>query len=269
LNFDSLALDIRFEAAKALAREVGDVARRRFLDRSSFTIGFKGPQDYLTEVDGEVERLIFSRLHRLFPQDGFIGEEGAGLIGHDGAPIWVVDPIDGTANFAKGVPHFCISIAAVLGRDVEIGVIYDPMVDELFAARRGGGATLNGVAMQVSQAQDLTAAAVEVGWNLKSGSQKYLALVGRMVATGASVFRCGSGALGLAYVAAGRWDGYVENHINAWDCLAGIALIREAGGYVSDFLAGEGLRKGNPLLAAGPGVKDAIWRAAAIEGLVA
>ena len=268
MSFDSLALDIRFEVAKALAREVGEVAKKRFLDRSSFTIGFKGPQDYLTEVDGEVERLIFSRLHQLFPEDGFIGEEGAGLPGHEGAPVWVVDPIDGTANFAKGIPHFCISIAAIVGRNVEIRIIYDPMVDEIFAARRGAGATLNGVTMKISQAQDLTAGSVEVGWNLKAGPGKYLALVGRMVGTGASVFRCGSGALGLAYVAAGRRDAYVENFINSWDCLAGIVLIREAGGYVSDFLAGEGLRKGNPLLAAAPGVKDTIWRAAAIEGLV-
>ena len=269
MSFDPLALDIRFEAAKALARDVGEVARKRFLDRSSFTVGFKGPQDYLTEVDGEVERLIYARLHRLFPGDGFVGEEGAGREGDEGAPIWVVDPIDGTANFAKGVPHFCISIAAIVGREAEIGVIYDPMVDELFAARRGAGATLNGVAMKVSQAQDLTAGAVEVGWNLKAGPQKYLALVGRMVATGASVFRSGSGALGLAYVAAGRRDAYVENFIHSWDCLAGIALIREAGGYVSDFLAADGLHEGAPLLAAAPGVKEAIWKAAAIEGLVA
>jgi len=269
LSFDPHALDLRFEAAKALAYEAGDLARRRFLDRGSFTIKFKGPQDYLTEVDQEVEALIAGKLARLFPGDGFIGEEGAGRDPMDGHPVWVVDPIDGTSNFAHGVPHFCISIAAVVGPEIELGVIYDPMVDELFAARRGAGATLNGVAMKISDAKDLVAGAIEVGWNLKAGAQKYLELAARMVATGASVFRCGSGALGLAYVAAGRREGYVENFINSWDCLAGIALIREAGGYVSDFLAGDGLRKGNPLLAAAPGVKDAIWQAAKIEGLVA
>ena len=269
MSFQSLEFDIRFEVAKSLAREAGEIARKRFLDRDSFTIGFKGPQDYLTEVDGEVERFIASRLCEIFPCDGFIGEEGSGRAAAGGAPTWVVDPIDGTSNFARGIPHFCISIAVVAGRTVEIGVIYDPMVDELFAARRGAGATLNGVAMKISDAKDLVAGAIEVGWNLKAGAQKYLELAARMVATGASVFRCGSGALGLAYVAAGRREGYVENFINSWDCLAGIALIREAGGYVSDFLAGDGLRKGNPLLAAAPGVKDAIWQAAKIEGLVA
>ncbi len=267
MTVDERALATRFDVACALARTAGEVARRRFLDRESFTVGFKGPQDFLTEVDGEVERLIGTRLHELFPEDGFIGEEGEGRVGRAGAPTWVVDPIDGTANFARGAPHFCISIAAVLDREVEIGVIYDPMVDELFAARRGGGATLNGLAMRAAATADLKTAAVEVGWNMRSGPEAFLALVGRIIGTGASMVRSGSGALGLAYVAAGRRDGYVENHMNAWDCLAAIALIKEAGGYVSDFLHGEGLRKGNPILAAAPGVKDALIKTAAIDGL--
>ena len=268
MTIDSRALDIRFHVACALAREAGEIARRRFVDRSSFTVGFKGPQDYLTEVDGEVERLIGTRLHALFPEDGFIGEEGAGRVGHEGAPIWVVDPIDGTSNFARGAPHFCISIAAVLGKNVEIGVIYDPMVGELFAARRGAGAAVNAAKIRVSDTTDMKAALVEVGWNMRSGPERYLDLVGRVIGAGAAAGRGGSGALGLAYVAAGRRDGYVEHHINAWDCLAGIALIKEAGGYVSDFLSGEGLRKGDALLACAPGIKDALWTAAAIEGLV-
>ena len=269
MTVDARALTTRFFVACAIARTAGEIARRRFLDRDSFTVGFKGPQDYLTEVDGEVERLIGTRLHELFPDDGFVGEEGEGRVGKPGAPIWVVDPIDGTANFARGVPHFCISIAAVVGREVEIGVIYDPMVDELFAAQRGAGATLNGVPMRAAATTDLKQAAVEVGWNMRSGSEAFLALVGRVVATGSTVVRTGSGALGLAYVAAGRRDGYVENHINAWDCLAAVALIREAGGYVSDFLHGDGLRSGNPILACAPGVRDALMATSAIKGLVA
>jgi myo-inositol-1(or 4)-monophosphatase len=268
LSFDARALDTRFHVACALAREAGEIAKRRFIDRGSFTVGFKGPQDYLTEVDGEVERLIATRLHRLFPEDGFIGEEGEGRVGHQGAPVWVVDPIDGTANFARGAPHFCVSIAAIVGREIEIGVIYDPMMDELFAARRGAGASLNGVPMRVAETKDLKVATVEIGWNMRYGADKYIALMSRIIATGSGVARSGSGALGLAYVAAGRRDGYVENHMNAWDCLAAIALIREAGGYASDFLGGEGLRKGNPILACAPGVKDALLAAAAVEGLI-
>ena len=267
MTLDERALTHRFLGAAAIAHEAGQIAGRRFRDRSSFTVGFKGPQDYLTEVDLEVERFIATRLHQAFPEDGFIGEEGEGRVGKSGAPTWVVDPIDGTMNFARGAPHFCISIAAVLDREVEIGAIYDPIVGEMFLARRGAGATVNGAAMHVSKTDDLKSAIIEVGWNMRGGADDSLALHGRVVRAGCSATRSGSGALGLAYVAAGRRDGYVERHINAWDCLAGVALVREAGGYVSDFLAGDGLRSGAPLVACAPGVKDELLRVAAIEGL--
>src|SRR5579863_6648903 len=111
-------------AAEALAREAGAIARKRFADRSSFTVKFKGHQDFLTEVDVEIERLIATKLHAAFPDDGLIGEEGEGRKARNGAPTWVVDPIDGTANFARGAPHFCVSIACVLGPSIEIGAIH-------------------------------------------------------------------------------------------------------------------------------------------------
>jgi myo-inositol-1(or 4)-monophosphatase len=267
LKISPRELSLRTHAAAAVAREAGEIALKRFRDRSSFTVGLKGPQDFLTEVDGETERLIYARLHALFPCDGFIGEEGEARPPQGDAPTWVVDPIDGTANFARGTPHYCVSIACVLGRAVEVGIIYDPMLDELFCARRGAGAWLNGVAMKTAATSELAKATIEVGWNMRAGSAAFLALLGRIVATGAGAIRAGSGALGLAYVAAGRRDGYVENHINSWDCLAGNLLVAEAGGYVSDFLAGDGLRKGNPLIACAAGVKAALIAAADIEGL--
>jgi len=260
-------LQSRFLAACAIAREAGLLAKRRFLDRTSFTIGFKGPQDFITEVDGEVERLIQSRLIAVFAGDGFIGEEGDGLVGSPGAPVWVVDPIDGTSNFARGTPHWCVSIACVLGGAVEAGVIYDPMLDELFCARRGAGAWLNGAPLRTADTVELGKATIEVGWNMRSGLAAFVALLERIASSGAGVVRAGSGALGLAYVAAGRRDGYVENHINSWDCLAGNLIVAEAGGYVSDFLAGEGLRKGNPLIACAAGVRAALVKAADIKGL--
>jgi myo-inositol-1(or 4)-monophosphatase len=268
LTDNASALQNRFLAACAVAREAGSLARRRFLDRGSFTIGFKGPQDFITEVDGETERLIQARLIEIFPDDGFIGEEGDGLVGKPDAPVWVVDPIDGTSNFARGTPHWCVSIACVRGRVVEAGVIYDPMLDELFCARRGAGAWLNGMPMRAAATAELGKATIEVGWNMRYDLDMFHALLGRIAATGCGVIRAGSGALGLAYVAAGRRDGYVENHINSWDCLAGNLLVAEAGGYVSDFLVGEGLRKGNPLIACAAGVKTALLEAAAIKGLV-
>ncbi len=264
---DADPIETRLLAAAAIAREAGVLARRRFLD-SSFTISFKGPQDYLTEVDREIEELIAARLHRVFPRDGLIGEETRGRKAQEGEPVWVVDPIDGTSNFARGVAHFCVSVACVSAGRVEVGVVYDPMREELFSGRRGGGARLNGAAMRASPATALAQSSVEVGWNNRAGPAKSLALLGRVASTGAAPLLTGSGALGVVYVAAGRREGYVEYHMNAWDCLAGILLVGEAGGYVSDFLSGDGLDKGNPLIACAPGVKEALISAAAIEGIV-
>jgi myo-inositol-1(or 4)-monophosphatase len=261
-------VDMRLLAAQAVAREAGAMARRRFLDRS-FTVGFKARQDYLTEVDGETEAFIAERLLQIFPSDGFIGEESKPRPAGEGGAAWVVDPIDGTANFARGVPHFCVSIACVAAGKIEVGVIYDPMRDELFAGRRGGGARLNGALIRASDVSVLAHSAVEVGWNLRASADQFVELLRRIVVTGAAPFRTGSGALALAYVAAGRRDGFVERHINARDCLAGILLASEAGGYVSDYLKGDGLAKGNGLIACAPGIKDALVAAAALEGVVA
>ena len=172
----STLMDMRLLAAQAVAREAGAVARRRFLDRS-FTVGFKGPQDFLTEVDGETEALIAQRLLHVFPGDGFIGEESKARPAGEGGAAWVVDPIDGTANFARGVPHFCVSIACVAAGKVEVGVIYDPVRDELFAGRRGGGARLNGALIRASGATSLATSSVEVGWNLRAGPDQYVSLL--------------------------------------------------------------------------------------------
>jgi myo-inositol-1(or 4)-monophosphatase len=188
---------MRLLAAQAVAREAGALARRRFVD-ASFKVGFKGPQDYLTEVDEETEELISARLHEAFPRDGFIGEETAGRPARDGAAVWVVDPIDGTSNFARGVSHFCASIACVAAGKIEVGVVYDPMRDELFSARRGGGASLNGLAIHPSDTTALANSSVEVGWNMRTGATKYLDLLGRVTLWGAAPSRTGSGALGIA-----------------------------------------------------------------------
>ena len=253
--------DLRFTAAQAVAREAGKLIRRRFEDKS-FKLSFKGHQDYLTEVDGEVERFVVSRLHALFPEDTFIGEEGER---QDSASVWVIDPIDGTANFARGIAHFCISIAYLRRGKPLIGVIYDPMRDEMFCALDGAGASMNGETIKVSGLADLRAATLEIGWNNRSGMAAFVSLVEKLtVESGAGMIRTASGALGMAYVAAGRIDAYVENHINAWDVLAGLVLVREAGGYVSDFLAGDGLSKGNPVLACTPKLRNALVKASRI-----
>jgi myo-inositol-1(or 4)-monophosphatase len=252
----------RLRVATALAHEAGAFARRRFAERpATLELTFKGRQDYLSETDAEVEAMLRQGFAASFPEDSFFGEEDGGSLEGD---AWVVDPIDGTSNFVRGIPHFCISIAHVAAGRVSVGVIYDPVRDELFAAARGRGATLNGRPLKVSGLDDLAVATVEAGWSTRLSNERWLALVAGLMAEGASVRRGGSGALGLAYVAAGRNDAYCELHINAWDALAGLLLIEEAGGRTCDFLAGDGLAKGNPVLGATPGVAAAVGRIAGI-----
>src|SRR5262249_9378906 len=160
--------------------------------------------------------------------DSFLGEESGGSVGRD---VWVVDPIDGTANFARSIPHFCIAIAFVRDLTTEIGVIYQPVTDELYAARRGAGATRNGETIRVSGIASLTEAVVEAGWSTRRSSDDYLAVLERLPRVGTQVRRAGSGALGLAYVADGRIDAYCELHMNSWDAVAGLLLVQEAGGF--------------------------------------
>jgi len=219
-------------------------------------VSMKGPQDFLTETDGKVEAHIRAQLAATFPEDGFVGEE-TGASG-EAARIWVVDPIDGTANFMRGIPHFCISIAFVDNGVTEIGGIANPAIGETYFARRGRGATRNGAPIRVAGTQGFDRASVEIGWSPRVPNQAYLDKVSLVLALGANVRRSGSGALGLAYVADGRSDAYAELHINAWDCLAGLLLVEEAGGLANRFLDGGGLTGGNPVLAAAPGVAAAL-----------
>ena len=221
----------------------------------------KGPQDYLTETDGKVEQHLRARLELEFPEDGFLGEEGGGTLSER---LWIVDPIDGTANFARGIPHFCISIAFLDRGRVELGAIANPAVRESYFARRGRGAARNGQALRVAQTKSFESASVEFGWSTRVPNPTYIDVMTKILARGANVRRASSGALGLAYVADGRSDAYAELHINAWDCLAGLLLVREAGGRINRFLAGGGLTRGNPVLAAAPGIADGMSEATGI-----
>ena len=252
-------LELRLFAAAGIAREAGGLARRHFHNRpKTLHIDFKGDQDYLSATDAEVEALIRSRLSETFPRDDFYGEEGGGAFGDN---VWVVDPIDGTANFMRRIPQFCISIAFVREGQCEVGVIYDPIQDELFAASRGRGATLDGQPMHVSGLADMRQATIEAGWSTRLPTDAYMRLVHTLTSEGAGVRRGGSGALALAYAADGRIDAYCELHMNSWDALAGLLLVQEAGGWTNDFLANDGLRQGNPVLGCTPALKDILRRA--------
>ena len=206
----------------------------------------KGRQDFLTEADGAVETMLRSSIERVFPNDGFVGEEGGG---EDAENLWIVDPIDGTANFARGDPQWCISIGFVNKLKPVVGVIHAPVLRETFAARKGAGATLNGRTISVSDQTEMGAASIEIGWSPRRPFEEYTRLVATVGGSGASAKRSASGALGMCWVAAGRTDAYLELHINSWDVAAGIVIVEEAGGVVNDFFARDGLRHGNPIMA--------------------
>ncbi|HVL71793.1 MAG TPA: inositol monophosphatase family protein [Beijerinckiaceae bacterium] len=254
---------LRLSVACAVAREAGLFARKAFRNRPrTLSIDFKGEQDFLSATDSEVERLIRTRLQAAFPDDAFFGEEGGGELTDR---VWIVDPIDGTANFLRGNPEFCVSIGFVREGRTEVGVIYAPMQDELYAAARGHGATLDGEPMRVSGLTDIRQSTIEAGWSTRLPLPRYVEMVRRLTEVGAGFRRGGSGAIALANVAAGRLDAYCELHMNAWDGVAGLLLIEEAGGYVSDFLGGNGLREGNPILGCTPALTKVLREVMGVE----
>ena len=256
-------LDTRLETACNIAREAGALALAYFRDLGSLTIERKGLQDEVSQADRAVEELIRQRLAENFPGEGILGEEG-GLAGsatastQNSGGLWVVDPIDGTACFVVGIPVWCVSIAWIVEGEPTVGVIYDPNADEMFAARRGGGAALNGKPLRLNDTGILTDGSVGIGYSTRRPPKDTLCFLEPLLTAGGMFQRNGSCALMMAYVAAGRLLGYYEPHINSWDCLAGICLVNEAGGWTSDFLAGDGLTAGNPIAAAAPGVKSQI-----------
>ena len=258
------SLDPRAEFCRTLALSAGEIARRGFEQQcaaSSFRM--KGPQDYLTETDAAVEAHVRAAVAEAFPGDGFLGEETGGTIRD---ATWIVDPVDGTANFARGIPHWCIALAFVRDGATEIGAIYNPALDEMHFARRGGGTTRNGGAVRVAATERFDSASFELGWSPRIPNDRYVAALAAVLDHGANVRRGASGALGLAWVADGRSDGYAELHMNAWDCVAGLLMVAEAGGRVGAFPGPGGLAEGGAVIAAAPGVAEGF---AAATGLVA
>jgi myo-inositol-1(or 4)-monophosphatase len=176
----------------------------------------------------------------------------------------VIDPIDGTANYARGAARFCISLGLLEDKKPLVGVLVAPALGETFAARSGAGATLNGAPIRAAATTDLARAMVECGWSARRTNAGFFRLVEGVMGSGAVLRAGGSGALGLADVAAGRIDAYVELHINLWDVAAALTILAEAGAVVSPFLDGDGATAGNPILAAAPGIAASL---AAIAGL--
>jgi myo-inositol-1(or 4)-monophosphatase len=257
------AIEQRRQAASGIALEAGAIAMRYFTGMERLDVSMKGAQDWLTAGDSAVEGHIRQRLGAIFPGDGILGEEGGGSTA---ASLWIIDPIDGTANFAHGDRNWCVSIAFVRDNVAEIGIIYAPSLGEMFVARRGHGATLNGEPIEVAATDDLAKASIEIGWSKRRPQSAYLALVEGCMNAGASVRRSASGALGVAYVAAGRSDAYIELHINSWDVAAGYAIACEAGATLNDYFAGDAITQGNPILCAAPGIATRLKEIAGIAG---
>ncbi|PWC22778.1 inositol monophosphatase [Brenneria roseae subsp. roseae] len=257
-------LERREAALKRIILDAGATALRRFRSRQPGEFSLKGPQDFLTEADTLVEQQIRQAIADAFPDDALLGEE-TGSKACDTACLWVVDPIDGTANFARGIEHFCVAMAFVHQGITELGAIYNPMSQELYMARRGRYAQKNGQALHTAQTDHVHNATIELGWSTRIPQRRYLDVMTAILSQGANVRRGSSGALALAWVAEGRTDGYAELHMNAWDCLAGLLLVREAGGstgYMPTTITE--IFNGCPVLAAAPDVAPALARATGI-----
>ena len=252
------ALQRRLDAALAICAEAAALALRLQPPPGAPQAIEKGAQDWLTEADGAVERLIRDRLRAAFPDDGFLGEEeGAAGAG----PLrWGADPSDGTSNFARGRPRWCVSLGLLGEGRALAGVLAAPALGETYAARAGGGATLNGRPIRVSDTAEMGRAMVEIGWSPRSDTEAFHALNRRVMGAGAMLRAAGSGALALADVACGRLDGYCELHIRLWDVAAGLAILAESGAVVSDFLAGTGPTTGDEILASTPALADELRR---------
>lgn len=247
---------LRLAAAETITRDLGRLALSYFNDKSRLSISMKGAQDWLTAADGAVEAAFRERIAEIFPDDAVMGEEMGG--GGNSDALWIIDPIDGTANFAHGDRMWCVSIGFLERGVPTLGVVYAPALDEMFVARKGHGATLNGAPIKVSATDDIKRAAIEIGWSTRRPFDEYIGKVQTTFGAGAHVKRCASGAMGLVYCACGRTDGYYESHINAWDVAAGVVIAAEAGAYVNDFFASpDALAKGNPILALAPGLVTA------------
>ena len=245
----------RLELAREVVRDAGALALASFRD-ARLVVEEKGVQDYVTAVDRAVEELIVERLRAAFPGDEFLGEEGGRRAGSPGeSALWVIDPIDGTANYTRGLPLWCVSVALVDAGEIVLGLIFNPVSDEFYCAVAGHGAHCNGKPIKVSGVRSPQQARIGMGFSYRLSPTLHVGGISRLLDAHCEYSRLGSGALGMAFVADGRFDGYWEPHINSWDVLAGICLVREAGGWVNDFLADDGLFGGNPILACTPGLR--------------
>ncbi|WP_343463314.1 inositol monophosphatase family protein [Pantoea sp.] len=259
------ALDARLALAEQVARNGGDKALAWFHQRDTLQVETKYDlQDVVSRADREVEQFIRQAIQAHFPDDGFLGEE-FGLESGQSGYTWVVDPIDGTSPFLNGMPNWCVSVAVLHDGIPVIGVIFAPTYRECYVAALGQGATLNGLRLQVDPGRTLQNHVTGFGANSHVSPEEVGKILASLLTAGGNFIRIGSGALMLAWVAAGRVVGYYEPYMHAWDCLAGYCLVKEAGGWYHPFnTEGERLLKGAQVLAVAPGAEADLRRIAGL-----
>ena len=251
---DEQELRSRYRAGLDITREAGALALDYFRGRGKLAIERKGLQDFVSVADKKTEDLIVERMSAAFPDDSFLGEEGG--LRKKGPLLWVIDPIDGTSNFLRGVGHWCVSLGLIADGKAVIGFLYNPVTDELFSSYAGGGAHLNGERIGVSTVSDLADSSLGTGFAHRLPLGPYVRDMEALLKAGVDCRTFGSGALDFALVAAGRLDAAYYRHINLWDVAGGLAIVAEAGGRVSDFLAGDAMTEGNAVLAATPALYE-------------
>ena len=233
-------MDDRYAFAQSLARHAGALADRYWRDRERLTIELKGPQDFVSHADRDVETLARREIAAAYPGDAFLGEETAALFAGPLDRCWIVDPIDGTHNFLRGVPYWNVAIAYVEQGRARIGIVFDPVHDELYRAQLGDGAWCDHAGgssrLQVASTSELPGAFVALGHHDRAPSERHLAIRRRMMELAMSMRNFGSGALQLAHVAAGRLDGFIELELSVWDATGALLIVEEAGGRAAPFM---------------------------------
>ncbi len=245
------------------ARKAGNLIAKHYETPDAVEASQKGDNDFVTNVDREAERLIIEVIRKSYPQHTVISEECGELTGEDPDVQWIIDPLDGTTNFIKHLPHFAVSIAVRVKGRTEVAVVYDPMRNELFTSARGQGTQLNGYRLRGSAARELDGTILATGFPFRSKQHAatYINLLGKLFTQCADFRRSGSAALDLAYVAAGRVDGFFEIALKPWDFAGGDLLVREAGGLVTDFVGNHNYWQSGNLVAGNPRVVKAMLAA--------
>ncbi|AAU38336.1 SuhB protein [[Mannheimia] succiniciproducens MBEL55E] len=245
------------------ARKAGNVIAKSYERRDDIQTTLKSANDYVTNVDKAAEQAIIDVIRTSYPDHTIITEESGALEGKDSDIQWVIDPLDGTTNFVKGLPHFSVSIAIRVKGRTEVGVVYDPIRNELFTAVRGEGAKLNDLRLRVDAKRELEGAILATGFPFKQARHMplHFAVMNSLIESCADFRRTGSAALDLCYVAANRVDGFFEIGLKPWDCAAGDLIVREAGGLVTDYNGGHSyLTSGHIVAASARVVKEILNR---------